>query len=490
MRTLFLNPPSFEGFDGGAGSRWPASREIESYWYPVWLCYPAGMLEDSKVVDAPPHKVSIDECVAMARDFELLVLFTSTPGFHVDVRIAEMMKDTNAKLKVAFVGPPVTVEPEKAFRDTTAVDFIVRREFDHQIANFAKGTPLAELPGVSYRKNGQIAHNPDGPVIENLDELPWVTKVYKRDLDFRRYNVPFLLNPYISFYTSRGCPAMCTFCLWPQTHSGHRWRLRSSEDIAAEVKSALENFPGLKEIFFDDDTFNYKKQRTMEVCEKLGPLNFTWSCTSRVTTDYDTLKAMKEAGCRLLIVGFESGDEQILRNIKKGATVEAARRFTENAHKLGLVIHGDFIVGLPGETRESLRKSIDFAKSLDVETIQVSIGHAYPGTEFYDYAKKNDLFTIESMTDESGHQLPNIIYPGLNRGELVEWVERFYSEYYFRPKAAWRVVSKAIANRDIPRLYKEAREYLALRSKRKKFVTEQRAANGAPALNEAGERVS
>ena len=490
MRTLFLNPPSFEGFDGGAGSRWPASREIESYWYPVWLCYPAGMLEDSKVVDAPPHKVSIDECVAMARDFELLVLFTSTPGFHVDVRIAEMMKDTNAKLKVAFVGPPVTVEPEKAFRDTTAVDFIVRREFDHQIANFAKGTPLAELPGVSYRKNGQIAHNPDGPVIENLDELPWVTRVYKRDLDFRRYNVPFLLNPYISFYTSRGCPALCTFCLWPQTHSGHRWRLRSSEDIAAEVKSALENFPGLKEIFFDDDTFNYKKQRTMEVCEKLGPLNFTWSCTSRVTTDYDTLKAMKEAGCRLLIVGFESGDEQILRNIKKGATVEAARRFTENAHKLGLVIHGDFIVGLPGETRESLRKSIDFAKSLDVETIQVSIGHAYPGTEFYDYAKKNDLFTIESMTDESGHQLPNIIYPGLNRGELVEWVERFYSEYYFRPKAAWRVVSKAIANRDIPRLYKEAREYLALRSKRKKFVTEQRAANGAPALNEAGERVS
>ncbi|MGA2182873.1 MAG: hopanoid biosynthesis associated radical SAM protein HpnJ [Bryobacteraceae bacterium] len=490
MRTLFLNPPSFEGFDGGAGSRWPASREIESYWYPVWLCYPAGMLADSKVVDAPPHKISIDECVAMARDFELLVLFTSTPGFHVDVRIAEMMKDSNSKLKVAFVGPPVTVEPDKALQDTRAVDFIVRREFDHQIVNYANGTPLADLPGVSYRKNGNVVHNPEGAVIENLDELPWVTKVYKRDLDFRRYNVPFLLNPYISFYTSRGCPAMCTFCLWPQTHSGHRWRLRSSDDIAAEVKSALENFPGLKEIFFDDDTFNYKKQRTIELCEKLGPLDFTWSCTSRVTTDYDTLKAMKEAGCRLLIVGYESGDEQILRNIKKGATVEAARRFTENAHKLGLVIHGDFIVGLPGETRESLRKSIDFAKSLDVETIQVSIGHAYPGTEFYDYAKKNDLFTIESMTDESGHQLPNIIYPGLNRGELVEWVERFYDEYYFRPKAAWRVVSKAIANRDIPRLYKEAREYLALRSKRKKFISEQRTANGASTLSEAGERVS
>jgi hopanoid biosynthesis associated radical SAM protein HpnJ len=476
MRTLFLNPPSFEGFDGGAGSRWPASREIESYWYPVWLCYPAGMLPDSKVVDAPPHKISIEQTVAMAADFEFLVLFTSTPGFDVDVKIAQMMKDVNPKMKVAFVGPPVTVEPEKALKES-AIDFVVRREFDHQIAAYAKGTPLEELPGVSFRKNGAFVHNPEGGFIENLDELPWVSKVYKRDLDFKKYNVPFLLNPYVSFYTSRGCPAMCTFCLWPQTHSGHRWRLRSSTDIANECKYVLESFPGLKEIFFDDDTFNYQKARTIELCSKLKPLNFTWSCTSRVTTDYDTLKAMKDAGCRLLIVGYESGDQQILKNIKKGATLDMAERFTANTKKLGLVVHGDFIVGLPGESRESLRHTIDFAKKIDVETIQVSIAHPYPGTEFYDYVKKNDLITIDTMTDESGHQLPNIIYPGLNRGELVEWVEKFYAEYYFRPKAAWRVVSKAIANGDTRRLYKEAREYLALRSKRKKFVADQKEAN-------------
>src|SRR5574340_1760630 len=160
MRTLFLNPPSFDSFDGGASSRWPASREIESYWYPVWLCYPAGMLPDSKVVDAPPHKVSIEQTVAMARDFELLVLFTSTPGFHVDVRMAEMMKDANPTLKVAFVGPPVTVEPEKTLRSATAIDFVVRREFDHQIVAFARGTALADLPGVSFRRNGDVFHNP------------------------------------------------------------------------------------------------------------------------------------------------------------------------------------------------------------------------------------------------------------------------------------------------------------------------------------------
>jgi hopanoid biosynthesis associated radical SAM protein HpnJ len=474
MRTLFLNPPSFEGFDGGASSRWPASREIESYWYPVWLCYPAGMLPDSKVVDAPPHGISIEQTVAMAKDFELLVLFTSTPGFHVDVKIAQMMRDSNPKLRVAFVGPPVTVDPEKTLRENLAIDFVVRREFDHQIVSYAKGTPLAELPGVSYRENGSIRHTPDGGYIENLDELPWVTDVYRRDLDFRRYNVPFLLNPFISFYTSRGCPAMCTFCLWPQTHSGHRWRLRSAEDVTNECRSALEKFDGLKEIFFDDDTFNYKKERTIALCNELKKLKFTWSCTSRVTTDYETLKAMKEAGCRLLIVGYESGDQQILKNIKKGATVEMARRFTRDAHKLGLTIHGDFIVGLPGENRETLRNTIDFAKQIDCETIQVSIAHAYPGTEFYSYASKNGLISIDGMTDESGHQLPNVVYEGLDRGELVEWVEKFYGEYYFRPKAAWRVVRKAIVNNDLPRLYKEAREYLSLRSKRKQFVKDQR----------------
>ena len=489
MRTMFLNPPSFEGFDGGASSRWPASREIESYWYPVWLCYPAGMLPDSKVVDAPPHKISIEQTVEMGKDFELLVLFTSTPGFDVDVKMANMMKIVNPNLKVCFVGPPVTVEPEKTLNATNAIDFVVRREFDHQIVDYANGKPLEEIPGVSFRNaEGVIVNNPERGVIENLDELPWVSKVYKRDLDVTNYNVPFLLNPFISLYTSRGCPAMCTFCLWPQTHSGHRWRLRSAEDVAAEMAYIKESFPEIKEVFFDDDTFNYQKARTIELCAKLKPLNMTWSCTSRVTTDYDTLKAMKEAGCRLLIVGYESGDPQILKNIKKGATIDMAERFTANCRKLGLLIHGDFIVGLPGESRESIRKTIDFAKKLDNETIQVSIAHPYPGTEFYDYAKKNNLISIGSMTDEVGHQLPKVIYPDLDEAELVEWVERFYGEYYFRARVIWRVVSKAMFNsHDRKRLAKEAKEYMALRRKRRKFVADHRRATAAAASAHAGD---
>jgi hopanoid biosynthesis associated radical SAM protein HpnJ len=433
------------------------------------------MLPDSKVVDAPPHKISIEQTVEMAKDFDLLVLFTSTPGFDVDCKISEMMKASNPGMKVCFVGPPVTVEPERCLNAGTAIDFLIRREFDHQIVAYANGTPLEEIPGASFRKDGKIVNNPEAPMIENLDSLPWVSKIYKRDLDVTRYNVPFLLNPFISMYTSRGCPAMCTFCLWPQTHSGHRWRLRSSDDIYNEVQWVIQNFPEVKEIFFDDDTFNYRKERTIELCSKLKKLNFTWSCTSRVTTDHDTLKAMKDAGCRLLIVGYESGDPQILKNIKKGATIDMAERFTANCKKLGLVVHGDFIVGLPGETQESIRKTIDFAKKLDNETIQVSIAHPYPGTEFYAYAEKNNLISIGNIVDDRGNQLPKVVYENLNEAELMDWVEKFYSEYYFRPKVVWRMISKVLFHpHERRRLTKEAKEYMALRARRRKFISEQR----------------
>ena len=486
LKTLFLNPPSFENFDGGAGSRWPATREIESYWYPVWLAYPTGMLEGARLLDAPPHYVSAEETIKIAQDYEFLVLFTSTPGFPGDIRLAQKIKDVNPKIKIAFVGPHVSVLPEKSLKDCSAIDFVCRKEFDYAVVDYAKGKSLEEIPGVSYRKNGSVVHNPDAPQIQDLDALPHVTDVYRRDLDVRRYNVPFLLHPYVSLYTTRGCPAQCTFCLWPQTLSGHPWRKRSTDDVAQEMARAREYWPYVKEFFFDDDTFNIQKARTMELCAKLKPLKLTWSCTSRVTTDFETLKAMKEAGCRLLIVGYESGDQQILKNIKKGATVERARQFTKDCRKLGLVIHGDFIVGLPGETRETVLNTINFAKELDVETIQVSVAHAYPGTELYDYAVKNGFMVADNkMVDEGGHQLAHIQYPGLPAEEILAAVHRFYDEYYFRPKAVFRILRKAaFDNGERKRLYREAKTFLKVRSMRHKWVEEKRHKDDSPAAAE------
>ena len=489
LKTLFLNPPSFENFDGGAGSRWPATREIESFWYPVWLAYPAGMLEGSRLLDAPPHRVSGEETINIARDYEFLVLFTSTPGFPGDLRLVKAIKAVNPSIKIAFVGPHVSVLPEKSLRECPELDFICRKEFDYAIVDYANGKPLEQIPGVSFLKDGKVVHNPDQPQIQDLDSLPHVTDVYKRDLDVTRYNVPFLLNPYVSLYTTRGCPAQCTFCLWPQTLSGHPWRKRSTDDVAREMAKAKEYWPNVKEFFFDDDTFNIQKARTIELCAKLKPLGLTWSCTSRVTTDFETLKAMKDAGCRLLIVGYESGDQQILKNIKKGATIERARQFTKDCHKLGLVIHGDFIMGLPGETRETINNTIAFAKELDVETIQVSVAHAYPGTELYDYAVKNGFIVGDNkMVDEGGHQLAHIQYPGLAADEILGAVHRFYDEYYFRPKAIFRILKKAAFDgHERKRLYGEAKTFLKLRAQRNKMVKKHahQASSGKPTAGQS-----
>jgi hopanoid biosynthesis associated radical SAM protein HpnJ len=473
LKTLFLNPPSFENFDGGASSRWPATREIDSFWYPVWLSYPAGMLSGSRLLDAPPHKVSAAETVQIASNYEFVVLFTSTVGFDSDLQIIRGMKEAKPDLKVAFVGPPVQIKPKESLMASADIDFIVRGEFDHAVVEFAQGKPLGEIAGASYRKDGQVVHNPSRPALETeeLDRLPFATEIYKRDLVIENYNVPFLLHPYVAFYTSRGCPALCTFCLWPQTLSGHAWRVRSSENVAREVRQALQLFPQAKEFFFDDDTFNIRKDRVLELCAKFKPLGFRWSCTARDHSDYETLKAMADAGARLLIVGFESGDPQILKNIKKGATVEMARRFAKNCKELGIAIHGDYIIGLPGETKESIERTIEFAKELDSETIQVSIAHAYPGTEFYDYAAQHNYLAAEASADAAGHQLPHLEYPGLELEEMMAAVNRFYDTYYFRRRVVWRIVRKALwDSSERKRLYHEAVEFLRLRAERWKYA--------------------
>jgi hopanoid biosynthesis associated radical SAM protein HpnJ len=473
MKTLLLNPPSFENFDGGAGSRWPARREIVSFWYPVWLTYPAGLIKESRLLDAPSHGISAEATVEISKDYNFVVLFTSTPGFANDILLAELMKEAKPEIRIAFVGPHVSVDPDGSLKSSSAIDFVARREFDYSVTEFAAGKSLEEIDGISYRKNGNIVHNKDREPLTDLDSLPFAVDIYKRDLDITRYNVPFLLYPYVAFYTARGCPAKCSYCLWPQTFSGHRWRIRSSDNVAAEVKRALELFPEAKEIFFDDDTFAWGKKRVLELCGKLKPIGFTWSCTARAHSDYETLRAMKDAGCRLLIVGFESGDPTVLTNISKGTSVEQAKTFMKNCKKLGLLVHGDFIIGLPGETRESIERTMKFAKELDCETIQVSIAHPFPGTAFYKYMMDNGYLTGHEMADEMGHQMPNIQYPGLTREEIMDEVERFYGEYYFRPRIIFRIIRKAIFDScERRRLYKEAVEYLSLRAKRKKFVKE------------------
>ena len=195
MKTLLLNPPSFEKFDGGAGSRYPARREIDSFWYPTWLAYPAGLIRDSRLLDAPSHGFEPQETVRIADDYDFLVLFTSTAGFQSDVRLVERMKEANPGIKIAFVGPHVSVLSEESLKASAAIDFVVRKEFDYAVTEFASGKKVEEIDGISFRKNGRVIHNPDRSLIEDLDALPFAVEIYKRDLDITKYNIPFLHHP-------------------------------------------------------------------------------------------------------------------------------------------------------------------------------------------------------------------------------------------------------------------------------------------------------
>ena len=435
MRSLFLQAPSFDGYDGGAGARYQMKREVKSFWYPTWLAQPAALVEGSRLIDAPAHDLSWDDIKHEVDDKELIVLHTSTPSFGQDIRTAELIRARNPTALIGLIGAKVAVEPEESLAASTAVDFVCRNEFDFTIKDIADGIPLAQVAGISFRdkETGAIVRNLDRAVIENMDTLPWVTPVYKRDLDHTKYFGGYLLHPYISFYTGRGCKSRCTFCLWPQTVGGHNYRTRSIENVVAEVKYTMATWPDVKEIFFDDDTLTDNAPRVEALARELGKLGATWSCNAKANVPRKTLEIMKAGGLRLLLVGYESGNQQILINIKKGLRTDVARQFTKDCHDLGIVIHGTFILGLPGETAETIEETINYAKELNPHTIQVSLAAPYPGTFLYKQATENGWFdnTADLLTDD-GEQIAQLSYPHLPAAQIFDAVEDFYRRYYFR----------------------------------------------------------
>ncbi len=463
MKTLFLQPPSFGGFDGGAGSRYQAKREIKSFWYPTWLAQPAALVDGSKLIDAPPANIGLEPVLAEARRRELAIIHTSTPSFPSDVKVAQAMKDANPALKIGFVGAKVAVQPAESLQQGNCIDFVARNEFDFTVKEVAEGRDFASIDGISYRAaNGSLVHNKDRAILEDMDQLPFVTDVYKRDLRVEDYFIGYLMHPYISIYTGRGCKSHCTFCLWPQTVGGHRYRTRSPGHVAAEIRAAQAAFPQVREFFFDDDTFTDDLPRAEAIAKELGKLGVTWSCNAKANVPRKTLQVLKDNGLRLLLVGYESGNQQILHNIKKGMLIDVARRFTKDCHELGIKIHGTFILGLPGETKETIEQTIKFATEINPHTLQVSLAAPYPGTFLYKQAVENGWLDADhaELIDERGVQIAPLHYPHLSHTEIFDSVETFYKRFYFRaPKIASIVGEMVLSPQMMKRRLREGVEF-------------------------------
>ena len=452
MKTLFLQPPSFDGFDGGAGSRYQARREIKSFWFPTWLAQPAALIPGSRLIDAPPARIPMDQVLPMAKDYELIVIHTSSPSFQSDAKVAQALKDVNPNVKIGFVGAKVAVDPAGSLKGAPAIDFVARNEFDFTIKEVAEGRPFSSIDGLSYRDNSfAVTHNPERATLENMDDLPWVSPVYKENLRIEDYFIGYLKHPYLSLYTGRGCKSRCTFCLWPQTVGGHRYRTRSVRHVVDEIAWAKEAFPQVKEFFFDDDTFTDDLPRAEAIARELGKLGIMWSCNAKANVPRETLKVLRDNGLRLLLVGYESGNQQILHNIKKGMRIEVARKFTKDCHDLGIKIHGTFILGLPGETTETIRETIRYATEINPHTIQVSLAAPYPGTFLHAQAVENGWLDAShaELVDENGVQIAPLHYPHLSHTEIFQSVETFYKKFYFRAPKIASIVGEMVTSPDM-----------------------------------------
>jgi radical SAM superfamily enzyme YgiQ (UPF0313 family) len=442
MKVYMLNPPYMPCF--GRSMRWQDTGRAGTLYYPIWLSYATGVVEQEhkvRLVDAPAWGWGIKEVLEDVKRFkpDLVVIDSSFPSLKNDVRVAEEVK-REVDCTTVLVGPPTSQFSEEILR-SEGVDVVARYEYDFTIKELAdaleEGRNLREVKGVSYKEGGRMIHNPDGGFTssEDLDKMPFVSKVYKEHLDVRDYFLNYCLYPMVQIFTGRGCPYQCTFCSWPQTFTGRKYRVRSIENILDELEWIEENMD-VKEVFFEDDTFTINKRRVLEFCKgyRERGLEINWSCNARVDTlDLETMREMKRANCRFLIVGFESADDGILRNIKKGFTVEEARAFAKNVRKAGLLLHADFIIGLPGETKETIEKTRRFIKEIKPDQLQVSVVAPFPGTELYEWYKKNGYLVTEDPNeylDEQGHQKSVVSYPWLSAEEIVKAVDDILKDYY------------------------------------------------------------
>lgn len=453
MKICFINPP-FKAEYGkfSRESRSPSIGHSGVLYYPLWLIYAAAVAEkenfDVVFIDAPAKQLTIDQTLKRvaeeAFDAALFVLDTCTPSIYSDVAFGEQIKTLYPGTTIMLVGTHPSAADIETLEISSAIDFVARHEYDYIVLETAcalrDGADLSKVRGLTYRSaNGEILRTPDAEHIEELDNIPMAAPFIKRYLDVKDYVFPAASFPAIQIFTGRGCPAHCNFCVYPQTLHGHKYRLRSPEHVVKEFQYIADNFPQVHEVVIEDDTFTADKKRVLEICRLLIEANLhkrlKWLCNARVNIDLETMQAMKKAGCHLIIPGFESYNEQILKNIKKGSNLKLIDAYVANAKKAGLMIHACYMVGNQGETKETMETTLAAAMRFKTDTAQFFPLIPYPGTEAYEWAKSNGYITgkYEDYLQEDGTLNCVLNTPELSAQELVDFCAYARKKYYMRP---------------------------------------------------------
>lgn len=452
MKIVFINPPfKTEYGKFSRESRSPSIGHSGVLYYPLWMIYAAAVAKKNghsvEFYDACAKRTNADDTLLLLneqlKDAGLVVFDTSTPSIYSDVAFASRVKMDYPDTFILLVGTHPSATVHETMGIDHNIDGIARKEYDLIVTNLAnaleKSESLLSVKGLSFRdETGSIVDNPDEEYITDLDEIPFISQFIKEYMDVHDYFFAAADFPSIQIFTGRGCPARCNYCVYPQTMHGHQYRLRSVENVIAEFKYIVENFPYVKEIVIEDDTFTVNKKRTIEFCNRLieEKIKIKWLCNARVNLDYETMKLMKEAGCQLIIPGVESLNQTILNNIKKGTTVEQIERYMQSAKKAGLMVHACYMVGNNGETYETMKETLRAALRFNTDTAQFFPLIPYPGTEAFEWAKSNNYISgkYDEYCQEDGTLNCIINTPDLSAKELVNFCAYARKKYYLRPR--------------------------------------------------------
>lgn len=451
MEICFINPP-FKAEYGkfSRESRSPAIGHSGVLYYPLWLIYAAALAEKNgfkvEFIDSPAKQMDVGATLKQVQNIcdnvKLFVLDTSTPSINNDLKFADTLKKYYPSTFIALVGTHPTATVHETFAKCMSIDGIARKEYDFTILELARalknGDDLSVVDGLSYRLENNIIDNSDRTPIENMDEIPMASKFIKEHLDICDYVFPAATYPAIQIFTGRGCPARCNYCVYPQVMHGHKYRERSVNNVVEEFQYIADNFPEVKEIVIEDDTFTINKKRVIEICDRLIDRKlhkrFKWLCNARVNLDYETMVKMKSAGCRLLIPGVESFNQQILNNVRKGTTIKQIETYMENAKKAGLLVHACYMVGNKGENKDTMKETLKAALRFNTDTAQFFPLIPYPGTEAYDWAKENGYISgnYDEYVHEDGTVSCVLDLPNLSSNDLVNFCSYARKKYYLR----------------------------------------------------------
>lgn len=441
MKVLFLNLPY--QFNISRSSRWPEKTKSGTLYYPYWLCYAAGVCikrgHDVNVVDCITKKYTVEQTVKLVKtehpDYIMAELTTSTCT--EDYKVLEAIKKAYPRGKILIGGTHATVLSEKVLQECPAIDIVLRQEYDFLLSEVIEaGNEYEHLAGITYRKADKIIKKEDRVWVEDLDEIPFVSKVYKKFLNPNDYFYAFARKPMIQIFSSRGCPYRCNFCSYPETMTGRNLRKRSPKNFVDEIEYICRHMPYIKEIFIEDDTFTADKERVKEICNEIikRGIKPIWSCNTRADLPFELMKKMKEAGCRLLVVGYESGNQNVLNETRKGIKLEQSLEFAKNTKKLKLKVFGCFMIGLKGDSLQTIEETFQFAKKVYSDMIFFQQAVPFPGTEFYEWVKKNGYLKTENYSkwlNHDGYLDCLVNYPYASSKEIEKLRDHLMTRYYF-----------------------------------------------------------